>query len=511
MTAATSSSKSSLQIIDNLKFPPINSSSLSKLDFSIPSTVNSFSFHVYYDVTKYPGGTGYIKMILKGPNNTKIPLVGSPFLYTSPIKISTGGLSQGYGAVSIPVNSAQSANVAGSWQAKLDFNSFGVSNFDVNDLEVRVCMKTFPTGVTTLDDTYDYEVPVNLFYVGRTWRGRYSTILSQAIDHLKNAVYNQPDINLDFKPLKYIDLSGVTSDLYSAKTKNLVSTNAEADALNVFLVELMTIDVPGAVGFSLLPGPQGFMSPYTCVFASLRDPSGYDNDPLLVANRIGHEIGHCLGLIHQSSCLDTNCTDEQCDAALDIQNKSGEAVRRIIKNNLMFTSRPGNHLNTEQIFMMREAPIVNITAPTVAQPHPITKLRIKVKTGHKLYEWWRFDGPGTDDDVFFSIGGDNHRESQDVSSIWNDFEEGQNWWYTLDPKGLYVEDVQRFLIGKSYNINNHSNLLGDDAWLLDGLIIEINGVEVYNKQNINVWLHSNEDGPNSWGEGIPASALAPLL
>ena len=74
-----------------------------------------------------------------------------------------------------------------------------------------------------------------------------------------------------------------------------------------------------------------------------------------------------------------------------------------------------------------------------------------------------------------------------------------------------MEDITGFGISKSYNITNHVNIFGDDAWLLDGFILEINGVEVYNRQNLGVWLHSDDSGPSSWGDSIPAASLAPLL
>jgi hypothetical protein len=178
-----------------------------------------------------------------------------------------------------------------------------------------------------------------------------------------------------------------------------------------------------------------------------------------------------------------------------------------IRNNLMFTSRNGNVLNAQQCYLLLQAPIVDVdTRPiTPTPPTPVNSLKVKIKTGNKTYAWWRFDGAGTNDHVYFDIGRDGVMKAQRVDSpISDDFEANSDREYTLDPQGLNVEDIVRFELSKGYDINAHSNLMGDDAWLLDGVRITVNGQVVYDRQGIDTWLVNDESGRSTtWGDAIP--------
>jgi hypothetical protein len=46
----------------------------------------------------------------------------------------------------------------------------------------------------------------------------------------------------------------------------------------------------------------------------------------------------------------------------------------------------------------------------------------------------------------------------------------------------------------------HSNAFGDDHWLLQGLVIEINGREWYSNDGIKVWLGNDDVLPSEFSE-----------
>ncbi|HEX6746938.1 MAG TPA: PLAT/LH2 domain-containing protein [Longimicrobium sp.] len=496
---------STLSIVTSLSLPPLDINNISKASFTIPANVQAFSFHVWYDVSRFPGG-GYLQLQLRGPNNARVPTDGQPYLYDD-MKMYAGGLSQGYVAATVPANTALAANVSGTWEARVNFSNVGAAGLAPADCTVRICQRA--EDAMTVPGAHTYSVPVNFFYVGSNWRGRYTTLLRDAIAYLGTSVFQQAQLQIVASSVHYLPGQTLTSDLYSAATSALVSANASAGAINVFVVEQIDIRVPGAQGFSMLPGPQGFMSPYTCVFVNVRNPDGPDGDAVRLGRRIAHEVGHYLGLTHRSACLDAPCivsgacTQAECDAALTIPppGQPEPPLTRQVSGNLMFTRLPGNVLNAQQRYLLLQAPIVNVASPQ-APPTPVTSLKVKIKTGNKVYSWWRGDGAGTDDKVYFSIGKDGRMPSQEVSSFWNDFEANSDWEYTLDPQGLNVEDIAKFTISKSYDIDAHSNLFGDDAWLLDGIRITVNGQQVYDRQGINTWLVSDGSPAGSWGDSI---------
>ncbi|HEX2081372.1 MAG TPA: hypothetical protein VHG08_26950 [Longimicrobium sp.] len=507
---------STLTVITDLELPPLNVvNSLSKLKFTIPANVQSFSFHVWYDVSAFPptGGAPRLQLELRGPNGARVPRDGEPYLYDD-LQNDPTGLGQGYVAVSVPVNAAQAANVSGEWEARVSFLELSVRPYQCT---VRLCQRTATESAGALSQSYS--VGVNFFYVGDKWRGTYATILPQAVEYMGNSVFNAAQLQLQLRFIKFLPGAAVTSDLYSKITADLVRTNATADSLNVFVVESMTIiNLPSARGFAMLPGPQGFLSPYTCIFVSVGDPRGLwgVGEPSRLGLRIAHEMGHYLGLTHKSACLNASCiTDGSCTEADCTQVlKSGEPADLDwqCRTNLMYTSNPGNVLNGPQLYLLQQAPILNAspvaaTAPPPPPPPPartpVTSLKVKIKTGKKLYAWWRGDFGGTDDRVFFSIGKDGDMKRQEVSSFWNDFEQDSDWEYTLNPMGLIVEDIARFTLSKTYDPNAHLNLFGEDAWLLDGVRITVNGKVVYERQGIDTWLANDSTAPDSWGDVIP--------
>lgn len=493
--------------ITNLILSPMDSESVSRVNFSIPPSVQAFSFHVWYDVSRFPG-RGYLQLQLRGPNGSHVPNDGQPYLYGD-LRMHPSTLSQGYVAAIVPVKPAGALNVNGPWEARVDFRSVGASTLTPADCTVRLCQRA--EEAVNYPVPHTYSVPVNIFYVGSRWRGAYAQLLCKAMEYVSQEVFQRAGLQIDVRAVQYLPGVTLTADLYSEATAEVVSSNAQHEAINVFVVESMPSPVVGAVGFAMLPGPQGFASPYTGVFVSVRDPASVDGDAVLLGRRIAHEMGHYLGLTHRSACLDApcitegTCTPAHCEAALElIPGKADTPLARKISGNLMFTARPGNLLNAAQQFQLLQAPIVKVSTPA-APPTPVTELKVKIKTGNKIYSWWRFDAAGTDDQVYFGIGRRGRLRLQQVSSFWDDFEANSDREYRLNPNGLNVEDIEMVTISKHYDLNAHLNLLGDDAWLLTGVRVTVNGKVIYENNEIDKWLLSTSTGdPNEseWSDYI---------
>jgi hypothetical protein len=89
---------------------------------------------------------------------------------------------------------------------------------------------------------------------------------------------------------------------------------------------------------------------------------------------------------------------------------------------------------------------------------------------------------GTDDDVTLQLAG----RSWDIDSDANDFERNSTRSYELDPQTAFTpEDIHSITIHKSPDG-------ASGGWRLKGLILTVNGNEIYNNQSINQWLEDDD-------------------
>lgn len=496
---------SQLVIIDNLVFPNAQAPNyISTLTFSIPANCSSFTFHCWYDPKTHPGAVGIIANLkLVGPNNMKVPNstpAPLPFLYTDTvsIKVASSGLSQGYASILVPIDSSQVPNMTGNWTAKLTL--LDTTTVQGSAFTVRLCQRLKDAGEPANPD-YTYGLNAKVFYVGNNNRSKMEDLLEGGMSYLNTSIFNQAGISVHYGNVNILPGGAYTSDLYAEPTASLVAANADPSRINIFLIEDLQISLAGAVGFAQLPGPMGFASPYTCVFVSTRPPYQLNWSPALMGSRIAHEMGHYLGLTHESACLSIpGCDMTTCTNILGNPSDISRDAK-VIKGNLMNTSLPGPALNSFQKYILRNAPLVSAVAKIVRTR--ITTLEVTVTTGTGNFAWYSTDGAGTDDDVYFSLTGTGGT-TQLLDTNWvNDFEAGSTRTYKLSPGFMYKEDITGFQFIVAYG-RTPMEIYMNDRWELAAVIVKVNGSVVYSKSNINAWLSAFNDpqAHSTWGDAI---------
>jgi hypothetical protein len=529
---------SQLTVIDSLGLPAPDANQKSTLEFGISKHAQSFSFHIWFDPTVSPRRGGSFRLV--GPTGFQVPNYSQTFLYPQALSGSQAqpeipldgtSLSQGYGAVTVPVGTSQAGQIGGDWKAIVDLSN---SLMTETDFTVRICQRLNDPDESSdplsQAPSYVYAVNANLFLVGgeNEDSATNADMIAQAVKYMNIGIFNKAGLTIRACELERLDVdaASITSDLYGSGTQKLLADNADAEALNIFFVPSMQINVASAAGFAMLPGPQGFKSPYSAVFCSIKKPGGLSWNAVTLARRVAHEIGHYLGLTHESSCLDASYAAPDCSTAL---RNPGSLLADGINKNLMYTSNPGNNLNSKQIYIIQKAPLVTATAPAVIKLQtrtPVVSLKVTVKTGSAMYSWWRLDGAGTDDYIYFSIGGDKTAKTQLLDSFDNDFEARLTDTFRLDPSGLCIEDINSFKFTKRWNklgtlwawiTPGGSGKTppgvrdGEDAWQISSVEISVNGASVYAKTGIDVWLRDYDMTLDSWGDTIPEDKLRSLI
>ena len=513
---------STLSVRNDLRFQPVshdhNPADHAELTFDIDAAVECWSLHVTLTQQQYENlqnTTLWLTVFRTDNTNVTVKSVGDYMI--DPLKIGSQPLSQGYVACRFPNADTEEDKVTGNWTAQINPTSGGrnttFSDVNIDPTKILVWLSTrklakpspVPDGVT-------YQRSLSVKFVAVCDRAERNLATARLADAIKIVTDTYKDSGIDIVPMLspgggkvwFEELSTTyRTDVYSADMVALMSRQARTDCVNVFAFTNLEVTNPqGAGGFAMIPGPQGFAAAQNGVFVRLRTIE----NATTVGTRIAHELGHYLGLTHRSVCLDRTSTSSDIGVCDTVLGDATDLRRGGLRGNLMFVETPGRRLSYAQQFMVRNAPLVKhrLLLPGTR----VTELRVKVHTGRGVRSFGdvvRGDGPGTDDKVFFLIvttyGSD---VSNEISSNWNDFEPGEDWWYKLDPGGsLCEENISGFTISKKYDSSTHINLFGDDHWHLQGLVVEINGREWYSKDDIDQWLAN--DGKE------PAEFSAPLI
>lgn len=508
-------------ITTSLAFADIDSSR-AQTSFDISPASDCWTLHVrltqpQFDLVKTTGIILSLKVYRADNSNIDVNRAG-PFLTRSPINISLDALSQGYGACRFPSTREDEPFITGTWIAKLIAGDGSFGGLDVTQVPIwlveRRLTRPLPNPQPAIaPDTFS--LPVKFVLVTPEARKNMaSTLWRLAVDRFKSVYYRR---GIDIVEIgRDISASEVqyNSDLRAGDLAQLVDAHATPSAITVFTILNFDIAVDGGLGFSMLPGPQGFQCGHSAAFAKLKIQDPNDKADV-IGHRIAHEVGHYLGLVHTSSCLDTSATRSDIQVCKLAISRKNPANADKIQGNLMFTGNPGSRLSSKQVYQLMRTPFVT---RTVNVPRTrVRKLTITVHTGvgfKNFLDSLRLDAAGTDDNVHFQLFDTSGAQiyTHEVSSWGNDFEQGDVTEYQLDPKNtLYVDDINGFRIVKSFNYQR-IGVTGVDDWLLQGLTIKINGQVWYDNDNIHRWLDSSqfsEDSSFSAPLYAPASIESP--
>ncbi|MEE4156205.1 LamG-like jellyroll fold domain-containing protein [Pseudomonas viridiflava] len=496
------------------------------VNFNVGTTTDCWTLHVLltdqqFQLIQSARVTLTLKVFRTDNPDIRVNSAGD-FLARSPVTISLDALSQGYGACRFPAAESDEPYVTGRWTARLiasgSFGGIDVAQIPIWLVERRIQVPS-PRPAGAFDS---FSLPVRFVLVTPQAKlSAASGLLTEAINYFWASIYAPSRLTSASAPEpKYVQSTKTYgSDLRSGDLAALVAKYQSANTLTVFSIVNLDISVEGGIGFAMLTGPQGFACTHSAIISRMQ-PDSIVESASSIGTRMAHEVGHYLGLIHETACLESPATSGDVTICRTVLGNPNDPRASTIRGNLMYTSRPGNRLRIEQRYQLLRSPSVHrsFNMPKTQ----VTKLVVKVHTGHGVRDFWDFtqgDGAGTDDNVSIDlIGARGEIYSSDVSSNWNDFEQGANCNYQLNPGStLYEEDITGFRIRKSINRGKIS-ILGKDHWLFQGLIVTINDRVWYSNDDIHKWLVNDGTGPSGFSgplsrpvqlavEGSPANVL----
>ena len=213
--------------------------------------------------------------------------------------------------------------------ATLDYSQLtpGDELLNATQLEVRVAMRRRVGAGEPLHNA----TPLHFNYVGSKWFDNYRRASTSP---RSRAATPRPIFNASrLHSSRSLCPGGGSflSNLYIPVTVAAIAVHAKPDAINVFMIEGITIPVDlqterSALGFACEPGPQGFLGPQACVVIRALPPDSGAPD-MGVSRTITHEIEHYLGLMHESACATQGCTLDQCLNAQRTTNPSPPRTR----------------------------------------------------------------------------------------------------------------------------------------------------------------------------------------
>lgn len=485
----------------------------------IADSVECWSLHCILDTTLYDIVSDYDSFILKiKPNATdhKNDTDCKGFI-TSPLKTKKTELGAGYIAYRYPIK--DNHNKYPAWKATLSYKQFQLLNDDIDgDLSSRVQnisvflssryldAKAIPTDSI---QTHEYRLQVKFVLIIKSGReiNNYAPLMRDAINFLTGEIYKNRSESIS---IRVVEDSGrganffletinqtINSNFYIEPLKSLVNRQADNKAMTVFYIPDM--EIPDAVGFSIIPGPQQFKSSHSGVFVRgsrvIRDTGNS------IGNRMGHEMGHNMGLIHETSCFDHENTSADIGVCRHVIGRTVNQTKHsltlaALRKNLMFTGDPGTHLNEQQKYMIKNSPIVN---------HKIIYEKISVDTSKVEAEiYLKMDTDEIDskevpenkkepaskkqevavNNVSFTINTtQNESFSNEIEIILSNTPEPYWLSYYLNFGAfLFEENITGFTFRSRYN----SDPLQKNHWFLKSLIVKINNRIWFKKSDIGI-------------------------
>jgi hypothetical protein len=331
-------------------YPPDGPTTVA-VDFDVPATTTSLSVHVY---TPEAPKTG-TRTQISGPDGA---LSLDEFMTMPGQLIAPAlGLRRGYAGVIVPNRPLPGPALAGKWTVTL------APGPKVKEgTQLRVCLRQRAAGVAA---PARFILPLKFFtlfrqdksfaLVDKAFKGRFL----QGIGELQS-IYQQANITIQCEQNATVLQAGLApalDDVFVEPFAEALRANAQPQAINVVFVSSLRIDagtVEGSArGFSMLPGPQGFLSPFSFVMVTVK-PSKPDEWFVLA-----HELGHCLGLTHTSACLGVaGSTLDDCNDVVGEASPPSGPLADAVAQNVMHHATPGRVLNADQIGALQQAPIL---------------------------------------------------------------------------------------------------------------------------------------------------------
>lgn len=389
-------------------------------------------------------------------------------LYNNTISEKNSAFDNGVIGYSLPIVSQGYPTIGGSWKGEVNYDpDYGIP-------EMKVTQR-----ITQEGQFKKYVLPVNLvLYCAKKNLDKRTEWINKELNKVKS-IFQQASINCVFSSIhvKGSPPKNISDDFWSKTTGDVVKANAKNDQLTVIIIENLIVKLPLEAGKSGgIPGPQGFVNNFAAVLIRIT------NDPadVLVTNQdflaytIAHEMGHYLGLTHDSAANDNT--------------------------NLMYYKLSGlttGSLNATQFYILQNMPLVQMDFDSKTKKTPITQLEVIVVTGTRWPTWSQ--GPGTDMNVSFTLGSeDNGYQTWELNSWGNDFESGTSSQFTLTGvKNLFLEDINTWKIACSWSADMWIPFLGGpDNWNFMHLTLKVNGV-LTDDREVDVFL-SYQTGYNTY-------------
>lgn len=435
-------------------------------DFRFPIDAHSDCF-CFYSLSAVPptqldkeSGAYQVAIQLKDSLGKVYPEYQYQSLYGYPISMADFmASSSGYIAFPVPITQTgdSSPNVTGQWT--------GASLYDGSNKPALYCCSRTLQSLSNLAVT-NMELKVK-FVAYTSANGALLTQIRKYITAAINyvvKVYQSVPINIKNGVLqtKALPPGKISYDFNDPQTSAIVKENAEPFTLSVIFIEdLDTGTQTNAIGRSGgIPGPQGFTCQYSAVLVKLnKDPnSTFYLYPELLGNTIAHEMGHYLGLTHDSS-------EKQ-------------------KRNLMSQRAGGNNtlINDTQKFILTHMPMVQVNygQRELLAVTPVTDLEVAITTGTNTFA----NGSNQNDLMILNFGiGVNGSDCQTWSlSKTNEpfLQPGTTTTFQLQDiaADLYMEDLLTWGINcdwNNYMASPMNFLTVDNYWDFRHIKITANG------------------------------------